>query len=91
MWKGNNLNQRVFEWVKFNQDNKKLLEYEHNLEKTNTKKYLIFIYRFREFKKYSHIAELMDTDPQRISDAIQIMSHFIAYGIMLSSFNEEGD
>lgn len=89
MWKGSDLNQQVFEWVKFNQDNKKLIEYEHNLEKTDKRKYFIYIYRFKEFKKYSEIAELMETDPQRISDEVKIMSHFIEYSIRLSSNNEE--
>ena len=89
MWKGSDLNQQVFEWVKFNQDNKKLIEYEHNLEKTDKRKYFIYVYRFKEFKKYSEIAELMETDPQRISDEVKIMSHFIEYSIRLSSYNKE--
>ena len=83
MWGGNNLNNIVFNWVKFNQDNEKLFNYEKKLKGTDKQKYFIFIYRFREFKSYSQIASLMDMDVQRISEEIKIMSHFIEYSIRL--------
>lgn len=83
MWGGNNLNRIVFDWVKFNQDNEKLFNYEKKLRETDRQKYFIFIYRFREFKSYSQIANLMDMDVQRISEEIKIMSHFIEYSIRL--------
>ena len=82
-WGGNSLNTEVFNWVKFNQDDKKLIEYEAKLKETDKQKYYIFIYRFREFKSYSQIAKIMDMDAQRISDEIKIMSHFIEYSIRL--------
>lgn len=82
-WSGNVLNQEVFDWVKFNQNNEKLLEYENNLKKTDKKKYFIFVYRFREFKSYSDISKIMDIDIQRISDEVKIISHFIEYSIRL--------
>ena len=82
-WSGNTLNQEVFDWVKYNQDNVKLKEYENNLKEMDKKKYYIFKYRFREFKSYNEIANLMDTNSQRISDEIKIMSHFIEYSIRL--------
>lgn len=87
-WGGNTLNQEVFDWVKFNQNNPKLVQYEENLKKTDKKKYYIFEYRFREFKSYSEIAKIMDIDAQRISDEIKIISHFIEYSIRL---NREGE
>lgn len=83
MWGGNILNNEVFDWVKFNQDNEKLIKYESNLKETDKQKYFIFVYRFREFKTYSQIAKIMDMDIQRISDEIKIMSHFIEYSIRL--------
>lgn len=83
MWGGNKLNQCVFDWIKFNQNNIKLKEYEERLKETDNKKYIIFIYRFREFKSYSDISKLMDIDIQRISEEIKIMSHFIEYSIRL--------
>lgn len=82
-WGGNKLNNNVYDWVKFNQDNKKLKQYEENLKLTDRKKYFIFIYRYREFKSYSDIAKIMDIDIQRICDEINIMSHFIEYSIRL--------
>lgn len=83
-WSGNELNQSVYEWVKFNQDNAKLKEYENNLKKTDKRKYFIFVYRFKEFKSFSEIAKLMETDAQRISEEIKIISHFIEYSIRLN-------
>ena len=84
MWGGNRLNKEVFNWVKFNQDNEKLMKYEKKLKDQNERqKYFIFKYRFREFKSYNQIAELMEMDVQRVSDEIKIMSHFIEYSIRL--------
>ena len=85
MWGGNDLNKTVFNWVKFNQENEKLIKYESRLKETDKQKYFIFIYRFREFKSYSQIAKLMDMDAQRISEEIKTMSHFIEYSIRLDS------
>jgi hypothetical protein len=87
-WGGNALNQQVFDWVKFNRNNKKLLEYEKHLKENDKRKYYIFVYRFKELKSYSEIAKLMDIDAQRVSDEIKIMSHFIEYSIRL---DEEGE
>ena len=83
MWGGNKLNKEVFDWVKFNQDNEKLLEHEKHLKEYDHQKYIIFKYRFREFKSYSDISKLMDIDTQRISDEVKIISHFIEYSIRL--------
>lgn len=82
-WGGNKLNKEVFDWVKFNPDNEKLLKYEQDLKEHDKQKYYIFKYRFREFKSYSDIAKLMGIDTQRISDEIKIISHFIEYSIRL--------
>lgn len=85
MWGGNKLNSSVFDWVKFNQNNDKLIKYEQKLKETDKQKYFIFNYRFREFKSYNQIAELMDMDIQRISEEIKVMSHFIEYSIRLDN------
>lgn len=84
LWGGNKLNAAVYEWVKFNQDNKMLLEYEKKLKETDKRKYYIFVYRFKEFKSYKEISELMELDEQRICDEIKIISHFIEYSIRLN-------
>lgn len=83
MWGGNSLNNEVFNWVKFNQDNEELIKYENKLKETDKQKYFIFIYRFREFKSYSQIARIMDLPTQRISDELKVISHFIEYSIRL--------
>lgn len=85
MWRGNDLNRIVFDWVKFNQDNYKLRKYELKLKETDKQKYFIFIYRFREFKSYNQIADLMGVDAQRIAEEIKTMSHFIEYSIRLDN------
>ena len=84
-WGGNNLNNNVFNWVKFNQDNEKLIRYENKLKETDKQKYFIFVYRFREFKSYSQIANLMGIEAQRISEEVKTMSHFIEYSIRLDN------
>lgn len=85
MWKARNaLNKEVFNWVKFNQDNPKLKAYEEKLKETDKKKYYIFKYRFREFKSYSQIDEIMDLGgTPRVAEELNIMSHFIEYSIRL--------
>ena len=83
MWGGNKLNKEVFDWVKFNPNNEKLLKYEQDLKEHDKQKYIIFEYRFREFKSYSDIAKLMDIDTQRISEELKAISHFIEYSIRL--------
>ena len=82
-WGGNTLNTEVFNWVKFNLDNEKLIKYEKDLKENDKQKYYIFKYRFREFKSYNEIADLMGLPTQRISDELKIMSHFIEYSIRL--------
>lgn len=85
LWEGeHSLNREVFEWVKYNQDNVKLKEYEEKLKYTDKKKYYIFKYRFREFKSYKQIDELMELGgTQRVTEELKIMSHFIEYSIRL--------
>lgn len=82
-WKRNDLNKRVLEWVRFNQDNELLLKYKSQLEKTDKKKYYIFIYYFEEQKSFEKISKIMDIDRQRVGEEIAIMSHYIEYGIRL--------
>lgn len=84
-WKNvNKINQEIYDWVKFNYDNPGLLRYEKALEETDKRKYYIFEYRFREFKTYNEIAELMDIPTQRVADELKIISHFIEYSIRLA-------
>jgi len=84
MWNGARLNRQVYEWVKFNKENPKLIAYEDNLYNTDRKKYYIFVYRFKEFKSYSEIAELMEMSQRRVTEEIKIICHFIEYSIRLS-------
>ena len=71
MWGGNKLNKEVFDWVRFNPNNKKLLEYEKHLKEHDHQKYIIFKYRFREFKSYSEISNLMDISTPRLTEELK--------------------
>lgn len=82
-WGGNDLNKRVFDWVRYNPNNPDLVAYENKLKEVDNKKYIIFRYRFREFKSYSQISKIMKIDIQRISEEINIISHFIEFSIRM--------
>jgi hypothetical protein len=82
-WKRNELNERVVEWVRFNLNNEKIIEYKEQLKKFDNRKYIIFVYYFEEHKSFETISKLMDIDRQRIGEEIAIMSHYIEYGIRL--------
>lgn len=82
-WKRNELNERVLEWVRFNLDNERIIEYKQQLNKYDKKKYIIFIYYFEENKSFETISKLMDIDKQRIGEEVSIISHYIEYGIRL--------
>lgn len=80
LWGGNDLNQRVYEWVIFNLDsNKELINYEQQLKENDSRKYYIYVYRFRERKTYKQIAEIMDIAERRVTEELGIISHYIEY------------
>lgn len=82
-WKRNELNARVYDYVKFNLDNKELLKYKEQLKQNDKRKYYIYIYYFEEHKSINKISKIMDIDMQRIGEEIGTMSHHIEYGIRL--------
>lgn len=82
-WKRNELNARVYEWVRFNLNNEELLKYKEQLKQNDGKKYHIFQYYFEEGKSQNLIAKLMDIDVQRVGEEIGTMSHHIEFGIRL--------
>lgn len=83
MWKRNELNARVYDWVKFNSDNEELLKYKQQLKQNDKKKYYIYVYYFEEHKSQNVIAKIMGIDVQRVGEEISTMSHHIEYGIRL--------
>ena len=84
-WKRNELNERVYEWVKYNLNNKELLNYKEQLYEKDGKKYHIFQYYFEENKSQNLIAKLMGIDVQRVGEEISMMSHHIEFGIRLNN------
>lgn len=82
-WKRNELNARVYDYVKFNLDNKDLLKYKEQLKQNDKRKYYIYVYYFEEHKSINKIAKIMDIDMQRIGEEIGTMSHHIEFGIRL--------
>ena len=83
-WRRNELNARVLEWVRFNLNNEELIKYKQKLKDNDKKKYYIYIYYFEEQKSLVQIASIMNIDMQRVSEEINIMSHYIEYSIRLS-------
>ena len=82
-WRRNELNARVYDYVKFNLDNKDLLKYKEQLKQNDKRKYYIYVYYFEEHKSINKIAKIMDIDMQRIGEEIGTMSHHIEFGIRL--------
>lgn len=82
-WKRNELNSRVYDWVRFNPNNEDLIKYKEQLKQNDKKKYYIYMYYYEEQKSISQISNIMDIDIQRIGEEINIMSHHIEYGIRL--------
>lgn len=59
--------QDIMEFVKYNEFNDLLLEFEEKL-KTKNLEYLIYKYRFKENKTFAEISMLLDMDTPRIAE-----------------------
>ena len=68
LWNNNNepsKYQDVMEYIKYNEFDDTLLEFEKKLKERNPE-YLIYKYRFKENKTFAEISELLDMDTPRI-------------------------
>ena len=69
LWKNNNepsKYQDIIDFVKYNELDSKLIEFEDKIKIRNNLEYLIYKYKFKENKTFSEISELLDLDTPRI-------------------------
>ena len=58
--------QDIMDYIKCNELNGRLIEFEQKLRDRNTVEYSVYKYRFRECKTFSEISELLNIDNPRI-------------------------
>lgn len=69
LWSGRNSSCRdVLEFVKFNENNKKLIEFEEKIQEEDNLTYLIYKYRFKQRKSFNEISNMLDIDSPRIAE-----------------------
>ena len=72
MWKGKNTNYAdVEEFIKYNEYDTKLIEFENKLKDQHGIEYLLYKYRFKQGLTYSQIAEKLDIETPRIAEKIE--------------------
>lgn len=59
--------QDIMDFVKYNELDDKLLEFEEKIKKRDAREYLIYKYRFREGKTFAEISELLDMESPRVA------------------------
>lgn len=62
--------QDIIEFVKYNELNDKLLEFEHKIKERNNLEYLIYKYKFKDNKTFSEMSDLLDMDNPRIVEQL---------------------
>lgn len=62
--------QDIIEFIKYNEFNDKLLEFERKIKERNNLEYLIYKYRFKDGKTFSEMSELLDMDNPRIVEQL---------------------
>lgn len=62
--------QDIIEFVRYNELDTKLLEFEHKIKERNNLEYLIYKYKFKDGKTFSDMSELLDMDNPRIVEQL---------------------
>lgn len=60
--------QDVMDYIKYNEFDDKLIEFETKLKNKDGLEYLIYKYRFKEGRTFTEISELLDIDTPRIAE-----------------------
>lgn len=69
MWSGKSSKyQDIFDFIKYNPYNKKLLDFEKALSEQDNLSYLIYKYRFKDRLTFEEISKKLDIDNPRISE-----------------------
>ena len=69
LWNNGSENSKykdVQEFIKYNEFDSKLIEFEDKIRERNSLEYLIYKYRFKDNKTFSEISDLLDMDNPRI-------------------------
>lgn len=56
----------IIEYIKYNELDDKLLEFERKIKERDNLEYLLYKYRFKEGRTFNEISELLDIDNPRI-------------------------
>ena len=62
--------QDIIDFIKYNEFDDKLLEFEKKLSEKNSLEYLIYKYRFKDNKSFGEITKLLDLDSPRIVEKL---------------------
>ena len=62
--------QDIIDFLKYNEFDDKLLEFEKKLSEKNSLEYLIYKYRFKDNKSFGEITKLLDLDSPRIVEKL---------------------
>lgn len=63
--------QDIVEYIKYNQYDDRLIEFEKKLKDMDTIEYLIYKYRFKEGKTFGEISDLLDMESPRIAERLE--------------------
>lgn len=69
--------QDVADFVKYNEFDSTLLEFESKLKEKSSVDYLVYKYRFKENKTFVEISELLDMDGPRVAERLDKVSFAI--------------
>ena len=60
----------IVEFIKYNAYDDRLIEFEKKLKEIDSLEYLIYKYRFKDYKTFAEISELLDIDNPRIVEKL---------------------
>ena len=60
----------IIEFIKYNQFDDKLIEFEKKLKDMDSVEYLVYKYRFKDNKTFAEISELLDIENPRIVEKL---------------------
>ena len=73
LWSGKNnpsKYQDIIDFIKYNEFDDKLIEFENKIKAKDSVEYLLYKYRFKEGKTFAEISELLDMDSPRITQQL---------------------